>query len=79
MVRRHGFKHGNGESHIVLTFRVSLSEDESVVEEDGFTIDIFDHDDELLSATTNLLIPSEVRSEDKSIRSNDLIIGCTCA
>ena len=47
----------------MLTFRISLSEDESVVEEDRFTVDIFDHDDELLSATTNLLIPSEVRSD----------------
>ena len=43
-VRRHGFKHGNSESQIVivLIFRVSLSEDESVVEEDDFTVDIFD-------------------------------------
>ena len=44
---------------------VLLSEDERIIEENDFTIDILDEDSERLGAAMGFLVPTEVRDNDE--------------
>ena len=63
VVRWDGLKHGYGQSHVVLVFGVSLTEDERVMEEDYLAVDVLHKDPERLGHSVNLLIPPEVRRD----------------
>jgi len=49
----------------VLILCITLMEDERIVEENDFAINILDKDDERFCSAMNLFIPSEVRYNGK--------------
>ena len=63
----------------MLVLGVTLTEDEGVVEEDNFAIDILDDDPEGFRSTMNLLVPSEIgddRQVDTEKRAGDRLDLC---
>lgn len=60
VVRWDGFEHGDSDCHIVLVFGVPLAEDESIMKEDNFTVYIFDCDQDRLSSSGDLIVPTEI-------------------
>lgn len=46
VVGREGIHHRDSKCHVMILFGVALTEDELVVEENDFSIDIFDEDPE---------------------------------
>jgi hypothetical protein len=44
----------------MLIFRVSLTQDEGIVEEDNLSIDVFYHDKEGLGGAMNFFVPAEI-------------------
>ena len=63
VVRGHRLEHRDSESDVVLLLGVTLSEDEGVMEKNHFSINVFHHDEEGLSTSMTLFIPSEVRND----------------
>ena len=49
----------------MLILCITLMEDERIVEENDFAINILDEDDECFRSTVNLFIPSEVGYDGK--------------
>lgn len=60
-----GLEHGNSESDVVLIFRISLSKDEGVVEENNLPVDIFYYDQEGFGRAVDLFVPSEIGNDGK--------------
>lgn len=63
VVWRHRFKHGDSESNTVLIFCVSLTKHEGVMEEDDFSIYVFNHDPKRFRRTVHFLVPAKVRRD----------------
>ena len=60
----HRLEHWDSESGVVLLLGVTLSEDEGVMEKNHFSINVFlHHDEEGLSTSMTLFIPSEVGND----------------
>jgi hypothetical protein len=41
------FKHGHGESHVVLILCISLMQHEGIINQDNLSINVFHHDEEI--------------------------------
>ena len=65
VIRRNWFEHRHVKRHDVIVFGVTLVEDEGVVEEDNFAINIFHHDMECFGRPVYFFLPSEVRGDDE--------------
>lgn len=44
---------------------IPLAKSEGIVKENDLFVDVFDHDEEGLRVTVNLLVPSEIGSDEK--------------
>ena len=60
IIRRDRLEHRDSDCDIMFVFGVALAENESVMEEDDFTVNIFDKNIECLCGAMYLLVPAEI-------------------
>ena len=65
IVGRYRFEHGDGKCQVVFVLCVALTENECIVEQDYFAIDVFDNNPERLRSSMDLLVPLEIRDDSE--------------